>query len=260
MTDFPTPVRIIHNGDGIILLLADRGQISVGGHGNKAGSLRLADETNAGVIGLDAATGQISCGGHGTPGALQLRDAGGRGTIGLDAASGQITVGVSGVAGKIHLENAAGERTLFLDADSGDIVLAGADWAEDFDLATGGVEPGMVMVMNDEGALTPCSSAYDKRVAGIVAGAGSFSPGIIMDRRTGSSNDRVTVAIGGKVSCQVDARYGGIKIGDLLTTSPSRGRAQCVTDLERSIGCVIGKAMGSLADGLGLLPVLVGLR
>jgi len=46
-------------------------------------------------------------------------------------------------------------------------------------------------------------------------------------------------------------------VGDLLTTSPTRGHAQKVTEPERAIGAIIGKALGALKSGQGKIPVLV---
>src|SRR5438132_366552 len=67
----------------------------------------------------------------------------------------------------------------------GDISLtSAADCAEDFDLTGSAVPPpGTVMVLADEGALCPSTFEYDRRVAGIISGAGDCKPGITLDRR-----------------------------------------------------------------------------
>ena len=39
------------------------------------------------------------------------------------------------------------------------------------------VSPGMVMVLTDNGTLEPCSRAYDRKVVGVVSGAGPYRPG-----------------------------------------------------------------------------------
>jgi hypothetical protein len=57
--------------------------------------------------------------------------------------------------------------------------------------------------------------------------------------------------------CKVDADIAPVEVGDLLTTSPTRGHAQKVTEPQRAIGAIIGKAMGSLESGKGKIPVLV---
>ncbi|HEY7389335.1 MAG TPA: hypothetical protein VH640_12550 [Bryobacteraceae bacterium] len=107
---------------------------------------------------------------------------------------------------------------------TGDIRLTGAaDCAEGFDISDAlTVEPGTVMVLGDEGVLQPSREAYDKRVAGVISGAGNYRPGIVLDDRQPATN-RKPVALLGKVYCKVDAQYGTIEVGDLLTTSPPRG-------------------------------------
>lgn len=57
--------------------------------------------------------------------------------------------------------------------------------------------------------------------------------------------------------CKVDADIAPIKIGDLLTTSPTKGHAQKVLEPEKAIGAIIGKALGSLNKGKGRIPVMV---
>ena len=143
---------------------------------------------------------------------------------------------------------------------TGDIRLVNADCAEDFDVANADhVEPGTVMVLGDKGALEPSQSAYDRRVAGIISGAGDFKPGIVLDKN-GTRPNRKPIALLGKVNCKVDTRYGAIEIGDLLTTSPTTGHAMKATDPQQAFGAIIGKALRPMADGQGLLPILVALQ
>jgi len=59
--------------------------------------------------------------------------------------------------------------------------------------------------------------------------------------------------------CKVDADIAPIKAGDLLTTSPTKGHAQKVTNAAETVGAVLGKALGSLKKGKGTIPVLVTL-
>ncbi|WP_201365212.1 hypothetical protein [Dictyobacter formicarum] len=59
---------------------------------------------------------------------------------------------------------------------TGDITLTNADFAEDFEITClEEVEPGTVMVLNQEGVLEPSRQAYDKRVAGVISGAGFYT-------------------------------------------------------------------------------------
>jgi hypothetical protein len=141
-----------------------------------------------------------------------------------------------------------------------DVALSGADCAEEFELACLEVaKPGAVMSFDQNGVLTLSTQAYDKRVAGVVSGAGDYKPGILLDRQQGQEN-RAALALVGKVYCLADARHGSIDVGDLLTTSTTPGHAMRVTDYESAFGSVIGKAMRPLAEGQGLIPVLIALR
>ena len=143
---------------------------------------------------------------------------------------------------------------------TGDIRLTNADCAEDFDVAGAvTVEPGTVMVLGLEGALSESHQAYDKRVAGVISGAGDYKPGIVLDKRQTSGN-RQPIALLGKVFCKVDAQFGPIEVGDLLTTSPTPGHAMKTSDPFKAFGAVIGKALRPLTDGQGLIPILIALQ
>lgn len=143
----------------------------------------------------------------------------------------------------------------------GDIqFMNAADCAEDFTVgATLDLEPGTVVVLGDHGLLFPCESPYNKCVIGVVSGAGNYKPGIILDHII-SDEKRVPVALIGKVYCKVDADYGSIEIGDLLTTSATPGYAMKASDPIRSFGAVIGKALSALSEGRGLVMIIVTLQ
>jgi hypothetical protein len=142
----------------------------------------------------------------------------------------------------------------------GDIYLPGADCAEHFDIAAATeAEPGTVMVINADGLLEPNSQAYDKRVAGVVSGAGKFRPGIILDSQDHDTSRR-PIALVGKVYCKVDADYAAVEIGDLLTTSDTIGHARKAADPGKAFGSVIGKALRRLDEGRGLIPILIALQ
>jgi hypothetical protein len=141
-----------------------------------------------------------------------------------------------------------------------DIILAGADCAERFDVAgEDHLEAGTVVVIDREGTLRESSSAYDKRVAGVVAGAGDYRPAIVMGSR-GSDRDGTLVALVGKTYCKADASCGSIDVGDLLTASSTPGHAMKASDPNRAFGAVIGKALRPLHAGTGLIPILVALQ
>jgi hypothetical protein len=144
---------------------------------------------------------------------------------------------------------------------AGDVFLiGGADCAEDFDIMQQEkVEPGTVMIINDTGKLEESQQAYDKRVAGVISGAGEFKPAITLDKQISETN-RQPIALLGKVFCKVDAQYGAIEVGDMLTTSPTLGYAMKALDPFKAFGSVIGKALRPLKNGMGLLPILVTMK
>jgi hypothetical protein len=142
----------------------------------------------------------------------------------------------------------------------GDIRLSGADCAENFDISESTeIEPGTVLVINKQGKLQECTDAYDKKVAGIVSGAGDYKPGIVLDKKTRQKN-RMPVALMGKVYCKVDAQYAPIEIGDLLTSSPTPGYAMKAEEPLKAFGSVIGKALQNMRSGHGLIQILVSLQ
>ncbi len=142
-----------------------------------------------------------------------------------------------------------------------DIMMAGEDCAEYFDIVdTAAIEPGAIMVIRDDGSLSESRQAYDRRVAGVVSGAGDFRPGIVLGKLQQSERARLPIALIGKVFCKVDATYGSVEVGDQLTTSSTAGHAMKVGDPLQAFGCVIGKALRPLKEGRGLIPVLVALQ
>lgn len=66
------------------------------------------------------------------------------------------------------------------------------------------------------------------------------------------------IALSGTVPCKVDAGYGSINVGDLLTVSPTPGHAMRSTDL--AAGTILAKALEPLESGAGTIRVLVMLR
>ncbi len=144
---------------------------------------------------------------------------------------------------------------------TGDIQLTGpghADCAEEFDTSGGKPEPGTVVVIHENETLGQSDVPYDRRVAGVVSGAGGYSPALILDKQ--AHGERVSVALMGKVFCKVDATATPIEVGDLLTTSSTPGHAMKAADPLRAFGSVIGKALRPLTHGTALIPILVTLQ
>jgi hypothetical protein len=151
-----------------------------------------------------------------------------------------------------------GQETIRIDGTKGDIILANADGAEEFEVDDDGAEPGSVLVIDDETRLRLADRPYDRRVAGVVSGAAGLRPGIVLGRR--GEGGRIPVALFGKVNCRIDASYGPVVAGDLLTTSETPGHAMRAKPGHRALGAVIGKALRALNSGRDLVPVLVALQ
>jgi hypothetical protein len=232
--------------------------IRAGGSGRN-GRLTLLNSNSQPIIDLQAEFGQMDLGGSSQRGRLVLRDAAGNLVIELSGASGDLSLGGFGKDSDIFIKNGAGTTTIQLSAARGDIILENADCAEEFDCATDDVEPGDVLVLVDGGAVCRSTDAFDKRVVGIASGAGAYQPGIVLDRRNVETR-RMPVAIAGKAFCKVNAATRPVRLGDLLTTSSTPGHAMKADDPVRAFGAVIGKALAPLEQGIGLVPVLVGLQ
>ncbi|MFO7607956.1 MAG: hypothetical protein R6X35_01985 [Candidatus Krumholzibacteriia bacterium] len=176
---------------------------------------------------------------------------------------------------EIGLYNLANSRSLVLHGDyqgTGESrvvtsvleITGGSDLSERFDVAAGvlGVEPGSVVSIDPDapGDLRLSEEPYDRKVAGIVSGADGVRPGLLMGQRGTAADGAYPVALTGRVYCKVDAAFGPVRPGDLLTTSPTPGHAMRVGDPERAHGAILGKAMTSLESGQGLVLVLVSLH
>jgi hypothetical protein len=143
---------------------------------------------------------------------------------------------------------------------SGDINFANGDCAEHFDqVGAVPLEPGTVVVIDGLGAIGECRAPYDRKVAGVIAGAGCYRPAIVLDSQA-SDTCRPLVALVGKTQCKADATYAAIEVGDLMTTSQTPGHAMKASDLSRAFGAVIGKALAALPTGRGLVPILIALQ
>jgi hypothetical protein len=172
-------------------------------------------------------------------------------------------VGTNEDSNGIGIYGKGGRLAALFDGDvevSGEIKFIGADCAEEFAIATNtGIDPGTVMTIDSDGTLSPSAVAYDRCVAGVVSGAGDCKPGIVLGKQP-REQQRATLALIGKVFCKVDAEYAPIRTGDLLTTSDTPGHAMRAVDPQRAFGTVIGKALRSLRNGRGLIPILVTMQ
>jgi hypothetical protein len=245
------------SGEDTIVLNGATGNVGLGRDGN-AGALFVKGSHGEDTIVLNGATG--ATGNDGNAGVLFVKDSDGKDTIVLNGVTANIGLGRNGKAGGVFVKDSGGKNTIHLSGETGDIILMNADCAEEFEVdRAASYEPGTVMVIDEGGRLRRSEDPYDTRVAGVISGAGDYRPGILLGRQ-GAPESRVPVALVGKVFCKVDASYGPIRVGDLLTTSGTPGHAMRASNSARTPGAVIGKALRSFQRGQGLIPILVALQ
>lgn len=265
-------VNVPGQGSPRIRINPGDGNVYLGGNGRDGDLLLFRQDgdnqtTAEASIHLDGGNGDLRLGGNTTNGRILLNSATGQNRIDLDANGGNIWLGGNGADGDLVIfpkgattTNTTDEATIHLDGNAGDIILKNADCAEDFDVAADTeLQPGVVVILDDESRLARSVQAYDRRVVGVISGAGNYRPGIILDKQP-SRTDRMPLALIGKAHCRVDARYGRIAVGDLLTSSPTPGHAMRASDPTRAFGAVIGKALAALDQGEGLIPMLISLQ
>jgi len=203
----------------------------------------------------------------GAGGQILMKNAEGTTTIQLDSDA-------SGVkCGYLALNDSNGVARIICDADgSGDgrvttqvlAITGGSDLSENFDIKSyhQPLAPGMIVCIDPKapGQLVTSTRAYDKKVAGVISGAGGVRPGMLMGQRGSAADGAHPVALTGRVYCMVDADQGAIEPGDLITTSDTPGHGMKVADHLKAQGAIVGKAMTALAKGQGLVLVLVSLQ
>jgi hypothetical protein len=223
---------------------------------------------HAGTTGINNGGGM---GVFGTSGINERGDVTDSGGVGVRGAGGGAANGVEGFSDTGHAIHGASGNGLagFFDGKveiTGDLIVhgdvclpRGADFAESFAVAGEAIDPGTVVVISDEDTVRASTDPYDPRVAGVVSGAGPLKPGVILSENR-RDDGRRPLALAGRTWCKVDAAYGAIAVGDLLTSSATPGHAMKAADPSRAPGAVIGKALRAWHSGTGLIPILVVLQ
>ncbi len=188
------------------------------------------------------------------PGASLLFHSSGASTPGLILnAAGNVGIGTTSPTDKLHVVGSTRTKCL--------TITGGCDIVEGFETGHETYESGTVLVIDAArpGELTQSSAPYDKRVAGVVSGAGGVQSGIALSQE-GTLEGRTAVAMVGRVYVKCSTENGAIEPGDLLTTSGLSGHAMRASDEKRANGAILGKAMTALGVGEGLVLVLVNLQ
>lgn len=171
------------------------------------------------------------------------------------------------INGNLKLTSGSGASVTFADGTIQSTAwtgsLCGGDYAESVDVTgeRSHYEPGDVLVVDPDhpGHFLEATKPYSTLVAGIY----STKPGLVGRRQTTdpkSSKTEVPMAMVGIVPTKVSAENGPIKVGDLLVTSSMQGHAMKGTDRGLLTGAIVGKALGSLKSGTGVIEVLVSLQ
>jgi hypothetical protein len=167
-------------------------------------------------------------------------------------------VGIGTVTPQAKLDVAGLTRTNVLQ------ITGGSDLSEKFVICDrkSSAKPGMVVAIDpgNPGKLVVSAQPYNRRVAGVISGAGGVQPGMLMGQTNTLADGDQPVALTGRVYVWADASNGPIAPGDLLTTSSVAGHAMKVTDHHKAQGATIGKAMTELRQGRGLVLTLVTLQ
>ena len=187
--------------------------------------------------------------------------------------SGNVGIGTTSpgaaleVNGSVKLTANSGASITFQDGTTQSTaytgVICGGDYADSVDVSgeKKQYEPGDVLVLTADGKGDVAKSAepYSTLVAGIY----STRPGTVGRRQTTdpkTATREIPMAMVGIVPTKVSAENGPIGRGDLLVTASLQGYAMKGTDRSRMLGAVVGKAMGSLNSGTGVIEVLVTLQ
>lgn len=189
-------------------------------------------------------------------------DSAGEGIIGVGNRAGDprmIALVSAAGAGQVAVMNAAGRVSYILDG-AGGLLAATGDLAETFPVADKAM-PGSVVVIDAEnkGGMRLASSPYDRRVAGVIAGANNYGSAITL-RAIDAGEGRMPVTLTGTAYCLASNANGAIKAGDLLTTSAVPGHAMKVTDHDAARGAILGKALEDLKGDKGQILILASLQ
>ena len=224
----------------------------------------------------------LGLGAPGVHGAIYVRDDANETIFDFTASNGLLTLGGPGEDGDLYLRDNADSLTFSVDGQTGDVYADGgyncgrniscgpdcdeveldpclsdnspADFAEILP-AQEELEPGDVLVVALDGTLARSSESHQPTVVGVY----STRPSYVGSARMLGQPGYAPLAIVGIVPVKASAENGSIQPGDLLVASSIPGHAM-KADPNPSVGTVIGKALGALEEGTGLIDLLVMLQ
>jgi hypothetical protein len=162
--------------------------------------------------------------------------------------SGKVGIGTNSPNELLEVNGTA--QVKILKITGGDVAEARHSTTEDI-LPTGSV---VVFDENEQGKIRLSSKPYDKKVAGVISGAGNFFAGVCLLQEELSKGAMPVAQIG---TVEVWA-IGPIEVGDLLTTSKIPGHAMKAKRAKKCLGTVIGKAISTLPKGIkGLVEIQI---
>ncbi len=275
-----TGIRITSNGNVGIGTTSPVTTLDVGGYLHAWGNSNPATTGQGAYLGWNALTGGtgetdfINNQGGGPGGfAFMNTPSGGspKTTLMFLNGTGNLGIGTNAPAAKLEVNGnmkltaGSGASLTFADGTTQTTaftgVLCGGDYAESVDVSGDRkqYEPGDVLAIDDTNPsnFIRIAEPYSTAVAGIY----STKPGVVGRRQTAEKSPvEIPMAMVGIVPVKVSAENGPIRPHDLLVSSSTPGYAMKGTDRSLLTGAVIGKAMGSLDSGTGVIEVLVTLQ